>query len=39
MDAHEVASGYLVAVGAVGLVWAVRAVGWRRVWESYRRHE
>jgi hypothetical protein len=39
MGAHEVASGYLVAVGAVGLFWAVRAVGWRRILDSYRRHE
>jgi hypothetical protein len=39
MDPHEVAAGYLLAVGAVSVVWAVRAVGWRRVWESYRRHE
>ena len=39
MDAHEVAAGYLSLLGAVGMFWAVRAVGWRRVWESYFRHE
>jgi uncharacterized membrane protein YbhN (UPF0104 family) len=39
MDAHEVAAGYLLAVGAVGLAWAIRAVGWRRILDSYRRHE
>jgi hypothetical protein len=39
MDAHEVAAGYMLAVGAVSVVWAIRAVGWRRILDSYRRHE
>ena len=39
MDPHGVAAGYLLTVGAVSVVWAIRAVGWRRILDSYRRHE